>query len=666
MVYSGGFEGDVGGTCDELCPCPDPNAQCSGLPPGTLDFTCACNFPGFVDSDGTGNNCEPVHHETEDLTPCVEDAECAGGAMCVVEEEEQTDTNSTRAPVAGVCLFACTTDDGACPHEGFTCVDDPRDDCATLGGVCPGLCVALTTTRTTTGPTGRLGITENSITIVPLQLPWPFCRESALCGDEDGSAVCIPQPTEACGASGLENPDCVGVCRPACNATLPCTDDDVCIVTSDGSSGYCDIVPELCGGPTNEPCADGYTCTDNPISPPCDPSDPSCIGLCASSCGDPNAPVAACRNGTTCLSDPRQECEPSFMDDCHGVCLSVGPCDVPNGITCPRGTVCGSENTCVDDGWPLLCNREEDCPTDLFCDTAQGICAEPPSCGGLFDASCPNSYVCFDDPFAECKMSVNPECSGKCTKICESDDTCPFETACIQPPCVPSATSSCPSLCQPTGPCNVATGGIASCPGSLFCVEGECKDLVTDPMPCGGNLGSNRCPSGFKCTNDLTSDCRYTFNQNSCRGICVPQCSSDGDCGDSGEYVCNDDPFDDCDPVNNFQQRCIGICQTESSPAVPCGGPTQLSCPVAFTCFEGTCQRACAGFLGFLCPTDQVCQDDPRDVCDPRVQGGVCNGICVDGLTFFQEIPISGSTKMHHSIMALVLLVLSCVFVNIG
>jgi len=37
---------------------------------------------------------------------------------------------------------------------------------------------------------------------------------------------------------------------------------------------------------------------------------------------------------------------------------------------------------------------------------------------------------------------------------------------------------------------------------------------------------------------------------------------------------------------------------------------------------------SCGGITGKLCPTDQVCVDDPTDTCDPKQGGADCIGIC--------------------------------------
>jgi hypothetical protein len=76
-----------------------------------------------------------------------------------------------------------------------------------------------------------------------------------------------------------------------------------------------------------------------------------------------------------------------------------------------------------------------------------------------------------------------------------------------------------------------------------------------------------------------------------------------------------------------------------------CGGFAGLDCPApslicvtdpnepkyCADCF-GVCvppYPTCGGIRGVLCPTGQVCVDDPRDSCNPASGGADCSGLCV-------------------------------------
>ena len=91
---------------------------------------------------------------------------------------------------------------------------------------------------------------------------------------------------------------------------------------------------------------------------------------------------------------------------------------------------------------------------------------------------------------------------------------------------------------------------------------------------------------------------------------------------------------------------------TPTKPAKPthstCGGGRagSLSCSPGYTCVDdpysqgcglacdglGICveDKMCGGFPGFPCQVKgQVCNDDPRDECDPKNGGADCGGLCM-------------------------------------
>lgn len=74
-------------------------------------------------------------------------------------------------------------------------------------------------------------------------------------------------------------------------------------------------------------------------------------------------------------------------------------------------------------------------------------------------------------------------------------------------------------------------------------------------------------------------------------------CGSDGGPCPVGT-VCEDDPDDDCDPLNSRS------CPSRCEPA-PCGE-----------------------MFGVTCSEGQVCVDDPSDTCDPSA--GRCPGVCAE------------------------------------
>jgi hypothetical protein len=72
----------------------------------------------------------------------------------------------------------------------------------------------------------------------------------------------------------------------------------------------------------------------------------------------------------------------------------------------------------------------------------------------------------------------------------------------------------------------------------------------------------------------------------------------------------------------------------------PCDGscqPFQHCELVEVTCIQAPCppqpecvdNPSCGGFAAFTCPGAGVCEDDPRDECDPENGGADCGGVCV-------------------------------------
>lgn len=147
------------------------------------------------------------------------------------------------------------------------------------------------------------------------------------------------------------------------------------------------------------------------------------------------------------------------------------------------------------------------CPDGFSC--AHGRCYAPMlggSCSLIGD-------VCSNvDDKANCVLTDVDDVSGYCGKLCGSDTTgCPGGQACLAPssPCMPMDTGS-------------------GC-GSAMDLDNVCvplPDLATDPR-CDSNLTcSMRDPSGtFTCV----------------RGLCVPKCGSDADCGSDGTSQCYGD-----------------------------------------------------------------------------------------------------------------------------
>jgi hypothetical protein len=125
-----------------------------------------------------------------------------------------------------------------------------------------------------------------------------------------------------------------------------------------------------CGGFAGTPCAEGFTCVDDP-NDSCDPNHggADCGGICVE---DPHQMCGGfaglqCPSGQTCVDDPGDDCNPTKGGaDCSGICVDAAPqqCGGFAGLQCPSG------QTCVDD-------PSDDCDPQHGGADCGGICVTP-------------------------------------------------------------------------------------------------------------------------------------------------------------------------------------------------------------------------------------------------------------------------------------------------
>lgn len=182
---------------------------------------------------------------------------------------------------------------GALPCDsGFTCLDDPYDDCvpdnngADCGGICVPNCGGIvptacpTDTQCVDNPYDDCDPEDGGADCIGLCVPraapfFPYCQGD----DEDLSCktgyTCMRDERKGCGP-GLGSA-CIGTCGPVCGgiASFTCPDDqmacvddtrDDCDPSSGGADciGLCVKVPDVCGGSNGVQCPSGYTCTKDP------------------------------------------------------------------------------------------------------------------------------------------------------------------------------------------------------------------------------------------------------------------------------------------------------------------------------------------------------------------------------------------------------------------
>lgn len=174
----------------------------------------------------------------------------------------------------------------------------------------------------------------------------------------------------------------------------------------------------------------------------------TCLGATVACGGSASIP---CIGTSTCVDDPRDDCEPSCGDvGCDGLCTTFPPlpaCDAGGG--CPDGL------TCVDD-------PADDCRPDCGDEACPSICVPTfGDCGGIAGTRCPVGLDCIDVVGDDC----DPNCGGgDCPSVCA--DLSPFI------PCDPADLTSCPGeemICidDPRDGCGPSCDGV-DCAG--FCV----------------------------------------------------------------------------------------------------------------------------------------------------------------------------------------------------
>jgi hypothetical protein len=218
-----------------------------------------------------------------------------------------------------------------CP-DGFTCIDDPGDDCDPKqgGADCGGICVRR--------------VKDVCATV--------RCRKGTHCCPDCGRRVCVPDSVS---------------CKEACTST-PCNE----ATCSPGE--YC----------CNESCSRcsklGQGCTRE-ICPPKEPEGEFCGGIA----GIP------CPEGFICVDDPRDDCDPKTGGaDCGGICVRkdgqpcgrtrCGPgeycCNPSCGVCAPEGGACAAI-VCEPEPGGERCGKTI-CPRgQVCCNASCGICTPP-------------------------------------------------------------------------------------------------------------------------------------------------------------------------------------------------------------------------------------------------------------------------------------------------
>lgn len=497
------------------CPAPPPPPSCGGRNgAGCPDGMTCVDDPSDACAEGPAADCAGIC-VPKPYDRCTSDSECpVVGAPCTLCADGSYSCPKSFCD-AGQCSIAvspcseakfCGGIAGFPCDDGFTCIDDPADDCSPEkgGADCGGICVPD--------------------------------RPKPMCGGIEGipcppGLECSDDPSDACDpATGA---DCGGICRPAIDPV--CKDDSECpqlkapcSVCADGTAacpsshcvdGRCNVEFPTCplppGCQSNTDCKPGYICGYDPRAD-CAPDPAVCPRVCVAderprACGGFAGDV--CAPGFHCTDDPSDECALSMGGaDCPGICEP----DQTNG--CSEDTEC----PVILAPCALCPDGSAACPRS-WCENGQcratiDRCPAPASCGGSSGVECPPGFECVASDAHLCDPATGVDC-GVCVPS--------------PPPAQCKVDDDCPEL---PIPCPLCADGSSAC-GHTSCLNGQC---VPTPVRCPrdnfcGGIAGIPCPDGNECIDDPNDDCDPANGGADCGGICIPakpepNCAADSDC----------------------------------------------------------------------------------------------------------------------------------------
>lgn len=209
--------------------------------------------------------------------------------------------------------------------------------------------------------------------------------------------------------------------------------------------------------------------------------------------------------------------------------------------------------------------------------TSQDVTVDCPvevPCGGITGASCPGGGTCEDDPSDTCDPNQGgADCGGSCR--------CLQLALCIRGYIFDSSAEVCACVPDPNVPRCAGFIGL-ECPAGLECIDdpsddcdpnnggADCGGLCV-PGPTGDPCATVRCAAGTHC---VEGRCEPDEAPVFCGGIANIQCPGIG--------LCEDDPYDGCDPSNGGAD-CGGVCTCEALAKCPADytfdrSPTVCNC----------------------------------------------------------------------------------------
>lgn len=483
------------------------------LGPLLLVLVAACDIiTPSADDGGRRRRDDSGPAEPPPLPPCVENRDCRGGELCVVEPDEDT----------GRCREVCEDDDdcgdafnATCDRSAGYCVQCVGDEQCDDAEACVDQLCAF------------------------------FCRKDDDCGGrafcDEGSGECLDREcsvdNDCSGGFTCEDFRCVSILPLVCTAdVIRCVEGGIETCNGDGTAAGV------------ERCADGEGCIDDTDGPRCAAlvCVPDEIG-----CEDNGAAFICDASGTQrtllpCRSDQycdagvcrEQVCVPDSAA-CSGAARVV--CDERGATT--TAVPCATDSRCADSAFGCACRDaggDASCVVRV-CEPGVGqcvgngarVCADDGSgfsavtnCGAdecvvgrcLPSRCTPGTTFCSGDALLTCEADGGGYRTTDCADTCAGSDGA---AACVARVCEPgsvrcAANNDAVLVCNARGTAETST----ACDGG-FCASGSCQAQVCEPL-------ARRCGSD---TSALVCDALGSAEQvlacgagESCRGagVCEP------------------------------------------------------------------------------------------------------------------------------------------------
>ncbi|XP_070557411.1 balbiani ring protein 3-like [Ptychodera flava] len=574
------------------------------------------------------------------IEECAFDYDCSGDAKCCsngcghtcVSLKAKDDVNKPgECPFVrgndgfGICVEECSSD-GDCSGEdkccsngcGHTCVKPLKVADIKKPGECPvasggggfGICVEeCSSDGDCSGDEKCCSNGCGHTCVKPVQVSdVEKPGECPVASGDRGFGICVEECSSDSDCSG-EDKCCSNGCGHTCVKPLKVADikkPGECPVAS-GGGGFGICVEECssdgdCSG--DEKCCSngcGHTCVK-----PLQVSDVEKPGECPVASGDRGFGICVeeCSSDSDCSGEDK-----CCSNGCGHTCVKpLKVADIKKPGECPVASGGGGFGICVEE-----CSSDGDCSGDEKC------------CSNGCGHTCVKPLQVSDvEKPGECPVASGDRGFGICVEECSSDSDCSGEDKCCSNGCGHTCVKplKVADIKKP-GECPVASGG----GGFGICVE-ECSsdgDCSGDEKCCSNGCG-HTCVKPLKVADiKKPGECPFAGGGGDF-GICVEECSSDGDCS-GDEKCCSNGCGHTCvKPVQVSDVEKPGEC-----PFVR--GNDRVGICVEECSSDGDCssdEKCCSNGCGHTCvkPLGVVDVEKPGEC--PVASGGGGFGICLE------------------------------------